>query len=506
MNSCPPVPLRRWALYASRSIASGVDGAGGRSRPAALGPRRRGSSSLKRPYGTKVSFTFAIDEGGAVNPKLAPYIQSSLTRTDRNAVRTGSPSDHTLLPSTGFAVSFLGTGSGGVQSVDRLSSVAALRLGGQAFLFDAGEGAQRYLANSRIGARDITKIFLTHLHGDHTYGLAGVLLMIHDVTRASVQAALEKGKGGGGGSGVDRPVVEVYGPAGTYNFIAMTLALSCTKLRFITVVVHELMGGEHDGGPKRPSYKARGRGGGVNGNVFLSKYDEVSSPGLIRKEIRRNRDGHWVIERPGRPAEGSGTPHASSETGLREYNITAGEVVHLPGVQTFGYVVEEQTPARNIDPDRARALGVNPGPKYRKLKQGFAVESDDGTTVVCPEDVLLKVVEPRKFAIIGDNCSVPSEMAELCRDAHVLVHEATVVDKDDSEARTRGHATASMAGSFAKEVGAKALLLNHIGAARNSIGNKDILVDAIAANQSVSEVQIACDFMEVAVPKRGFSF
>ena len=127
MNSCPPVPLRRWALYASRSIASGVDGAGGRSRPAALGPRRRGSSSLKRPYGTKVSFTFAIDEGGAVNPKLAPYIQSSLTRTDRNAVRTGSPSDHTLLPSTGFAVSFLGTGSGGVQSVDRLSSVAALR-------------------------------------------------------------------------------------------------------------------------------------------------------------------------------------------------------------------------------------------------------------------------------------------------------------------------------------------------------------------------------------------
>lgn len=41
-------------------------------------------------------------------------------------------------------------------------------------LFDPGEGTQRQMTFANVSASDITKIFITHLHGDHCLGLAGV--------------------------------------------------------------------------------------------------------------------------------------------------------------------------------------------------------------------------------------------------------------------------------------------------------------------------------------------
>lgn len=42
-------------------------------------------------------------------------------------------------------------------------------------LFDPGEGTQRQMALSRVDPRDITRILITHFHGDHCLGLAGIL-------------------------------------------------------------------------------------------------------------------------------------------------------------------------------------------------------------------------------------------------------------------------------------------------------------------------------------------
>ncbi len=50
-----------------------------------------------------------------------------------------------------------------------------LRWDAEGFLFDPGEGTQRQMIHSGIAASDITKIFITHFHGDHCLGLAGVL-------------------------------------------------------------------------------------------------------------------------------------------------------------------------------------------------------------------------------------------------------------------------------------------------------------------------------------------
>jgi ribonuclease Z len=49
-----------------------------------------------------------------------------------------------------------------------------LRWDGEGMLFDPGEGTQRQMTFANVSASDITKIFITHLHGDHCLGLAGV--------------------------------------------------------------------------------------------------------------------------------------------------------------------------------------------------------------------------------------------------------------------------------------------------------------------------------------------
>ncbi|PZR52805.1 ribonuclease Z [Xylanimonas oleitrophica] len=48
----------------------------------------------------------------------------------------------------------------------------------QAILFDPGEGTQRQMTHAGVSATDLTRIALTHLHGDHSLGLAGVVQRI----------------------------------------------------------------------------------------------------------------------------------------------------------------------------------------------------------------------------------------------------------------------------------------------------------------------------------------
>lgn len=50
-----------------------------------------------------------------------------------------------------------------------------LRWDGEGFLFDPGEGTQRQMTLAGVGAHDVTRICVTHFHGDHCLGLAGVI-------------------------------------------------------------------------------------------------------------------------------------------------------------------------------------------------------------------------------------------------------------------------------------------------------------------------------------------
>ncbi|WP_138445073.1 ribonuclease Z [Sinomonas susongensis] len=50
-----------------------------------------------------------------------------------------------------------------------------LRWDGEGLLFDPGEGTQRQMIHAGVAGTDVTRICLTHVHGDHCYGLPGVL-------------------------------------------------------------------------------------------------------------------------------------------------------------------------------------------------------------------------------------------------------------------------------------------------------------------------------------------
>ncbi|MEU0543617.1 ribonuclease Z [Nocardia sp. NPDC005978] len=53
-----------------------------------------------------------------------------------------------------------------------------LRWDGEGLLFDPGEGTQRQMIYAGVSATDITRIGITHFHGDHSLGLAGVVQRI----------------------------------------------------------------------------------------------------------------------------------------------------------------------------------------------------------------------------------------------------------------------------------------------------------------------------------------
>ncbi len=71
-------------------------------------------------------------------------------------------------------ITFLGTSSA-VHSYERNHPSIVLKAFGEVMLFDCGEGTQRQLIYARVSPMKISKIFLSHYHGDHILGLPGLL-------------------------------------------------------------------------------------------------------------------------------------------------------------------------------------------------------------------------------------------------------------------------------------------------------------------------------------------
>ena len=89
--------------------------------------------------------------------------------------------------------------------------------------------------------------------------------------------------------------------------------------------------------------------------------------------------------------------------------------------------------------EKARCLGVPPGPLYSRLKQGATVTTPSGREVSSAE-----VVGPprpgRRVVILGDTAD-SSQISRLARDADVIVHEATNEGAHMEKARANGHST-----------------------------------------------------------------
>ena len=114
---------------------------------------------------------------------------------------------------------FLGTGAGVPAKHRNVSSIALKMLNerGAVWLFDCGEATQHQILHTSLKPRRVEKIFITHLHGDHIFGLPGFL-------------------GSRSFQGGDSPL-SVYGPPGIRSFIEVSLQVSGTRLQYPLEIV-----------------------------------------------------------------------------------------------------------------------------------------------------------------------------------------------------------------------------------------------------------------------------
>lgn len=183
-------------------------------------------------------------------------------------------------------VLFLGT-SAGVPTRERGLPALALRLGGRVWLVDCGEGTQHQLLRTELHPTRIDRVLLTHLHGDHCWGLPGLLASLGMIGR--------------------RDPVEVAGPRGLAAWLGATLDAARTHLPF-AVEVREL---PDSGGRLAPR-------DGIAAEACPVRHRVPSFAWVLREAPRR---GHFDPER----ADALGVPE-----GPARGRLAGGEAVTLP--------------------------------------------------------------------------------------------------------------------------------------------------------------------------------
>ena len=326
----------------------------------------------------------------------------------------------------------LGTSSGAPTKFRNVASTV-IKHHHYTYLFDAGENTQwRMRTCYPVQMARLNRIFITHLHGDHLFGLPGVLSTALDQLYASVRdlvdgrrndgSPMETGKWREGG---DR--IAVYGPQGLAKFLAGAFVTHRPAAAArMPLDVYELLAP----GVTPPQHPAKG-------GVGVTRYIKPSS------------DGVYELFTETRAA-----PHD-------EHTMYATVLQHT--VPCVGYMLEQKAKlhadvspllSRGVDPRQLTGL-------LRSLRNGTPVVTPDGSTVH-PESVLTGGAPPLKVVILGDNSGAPA-MVPLAQGADLVVHEATLPPGEEDKARARGHSTSLGAGRFAAETNAKQLLLTHFG-------------------------------------------
>ena len=73
-----------------------------------------------------------------------------------------------------FRIHILGCGSA-LPTLKHLASSQVVEVRGKYFMIDCGEGTQIQLRRSRLAFTKIQAVFISHLHGDHCFGLIGMI-------------------------------------------------------------------------------------------------------------------------------------------------------------------------------------------------------------------------------------------------------------------------------------------------------------------------------------------
>jgi len=354
------------------------------------------------------------------------------------------------------------------------------------WLFDCGEATQHQVQKSDVKMGKIKKVFVTHTHGDHLFGIGPLLAGCLNGMGGMVEGIEDKRLRAEAIQELDP--IEIYGPIGTRAYIRSVLLYTHTRLEG-RYVVHELRF------PKDPP----------NG-------DFTSLP-----PHRCELEGRNILQ--------SFDAGSSSKYGIWNdihvddlVTVSAAPILH--SVACVGYVVNEAPLPEKMNPSE-----YVPHIKRNKAPMSFLQRIQRGENITLEDGTVLKGVGKRpgrKIAILGDTYD-PSPITSLAEGANLLVHEATNAylpgidpnaHEDDTEdgvekrTKSRGHSTPQMAGRFAKRIGAGRLALNHFSARYK--GDDDTneeskaIMDGIrglAEKEFGGEVVCARDLMTISVPR-----
>ena len=307
-------------------------------------------------------------------------------------------------------ITFLGTSSG-VPTRSRNVSSVALRLPQRAevWLFDCGEGTQHQLQRSDIKNSQIRRIFVTHMHGDHIYGLMVLIASC-------------------GLAGNAQPI-DIYGPEGLKEYLQTA-----------------------------------------------AKYSYFSFGSRLRV--------HTV------------------KTGLLyeddEFSVSCQLLKHR--IPAHGYRISEKDRPGIFNVEKAKAMGIPPGPVYGKLKQGQVITLEDGR-IINGKELCGEAEVGRKVVYCTDTIFCDAAV-ELAQDADVLIHEATFAHQDAEMAFEKMHSTTTMAAQVALLAGAKKLIMTHFSP-RYAPGNPIQLDDLKQEARAIfPNTKLAYDFYTYEVPRR----
>lgn len=301
-----------------------------------------------------------------------------------------------------LSVIFLGT-AGSVPTPKRSLPAIALYRKNELLIFDCGEGIQRQMIQAGVGFHRKTKIFVTHLHGDHILGLPGLL---------QTMALLNRERR-----------LEIYGPPGIEAFVD---AIQRTVQYNLT---------------------------------FPFELHEIEDAQVVSKE--------------------------------KEYEVHATWADHV--VPSLAYALIEKPRPGRFSLKKAAAFGIPEGPLWSKLQHGSSVQLPNGRVVNSKE--IVGPSRPGRKVVYSGDTRPTDDIAELARNADLLIHDGTFDDDLKDKAYEDGHSTARQAAEIAHRSGAKRLILTHVSARYK---NASVLVEQ--ARTIFAKSDVAEDFLKIDLP------
>ncbi|ORX45755.1 Metallo-hydrolase/oxidoreductase [Piromyces finnis] len=406
-------------------------------------------------------------------------------------------------------ITFLGTSSA-QPSTTRNHSSLGVRVNGTVWLFDAGEGTQRQLMYSTLKLGKVNKVFITHLHGDHIYGLPGLVCTLTAALNPQNHMDRNWDEEDTTKDPENTPCLEIYGPVGLRNYLRSALTFSYSRLP-IYYRVHELVLPEQESKEIEEGNTSPDKQNFLDMRERFSqqlKSDVLHPDELLGEDIQPDDDGLFrdllqIEKKYETSSDNKNSKKFKGDPVKDKICVHASYIKH--SVPALGYVLEEYGLEGNIrmelvkpallrNKDSLVAQGITqPLSLIRELKRGKILNLPDGTTLD-PKDVITPT-EKRKIVILGDTNN-PSKIAPLAQNSTILIHEATNMYEGSEKTQSddinnennlnaseqyrikvisRGHSTPEMAGAFASQLNAQYLILNHFSSRYASLNHNAIL-------------------------------